>query len=389
VPDPKKPSITGAESSQAFIEALKNGRDKNGHFAIGILVDNRLGESDLSEVRKVCDDHQIILARTWPGNSKSNGHIENNFRIFETFVGDITVTGRNAREISESIAQTIIEIFTQQRNHTPRTRIGSRSPADYPTPDRPPEHIRDAIERLANRFNRETRDIETKWGLIEAARARFEPQSEATQQKLMKQLGKFPSCDLLSAQSKYLARFAKYPDGNYRSEYFMAIVRNHREEIAKRTFNEAWRAGVKRKNELMPPPAPIPPKERAKDILAVFIDMLDLQTPSEWMLELDALSWWLVHYSRQASLPELWTAVEGEVETSKVMSLEQWERIKDYIAAKLGDFLYEPSLEQSPNLQARVKVRGDAPLSTTNLDRQGAKKGPVKSDRHADAPPRD
>ena len=169
----------------------------------------------------------------------------------------------------------------------------------------------------------------------------------------------------------------------------MAIVRNNREEIAKRTFNEAWRAGVKLKNELMPPPAPIPPKERAKDILAVFIDMLDLQTPSEWMLELDALSWWLVHYSRQASLPELWTAVESEVETSKVMSLEQWERIKDYIAARLGDFLYEPSLEQSPNLQARVKVRGDAPLSTTNVDRQGAKKGPVKSDCHAEAPPHD
>jgi len=103
----------------------------------------------------------------------------------------------------------------------------------------------------------------------------------------------------------------------------MAILRHKREEEAKRVFNEAWRAGAARMRELMPPPKPIPPKERAKDILEVFVEILDMATPAEWMVELDALAWWLIHYSRQASLPELWTAVENEVVTSKVMSLKQ------------------------------------------------------------------
>jgi hypothetical protein len=50
-------------------------------------------------------------------------------------------------------------------------------------------------------------------------------------------------------------------------------------------FNEAWRAGAARMRELMPPPKPIPPKERAKDILEVFVDILDMATPAEWMVE--------------------------------------------------------------------------------------------------------
>ncbi len=135
------------------------------------------------------------------------------------------------------------EVCTQQSNHTPRKRLGSRSPADYPTPDIPPEHIRSAVERMANHFNREIRDIEAKWDLIKPAREHYEIQSEESQHKLMKQLGKYPSGDIQFPKTQYLAHVFKYPDQTYRSEYFMAILRHKREEEAKRVFNEPWRAG--------------------------------------------------------------------------------------------------------------------------------------------------
>jgi hypothetical protein len=278
-------SVTAAESSEAFLSALKSGRHQQGAFAIGVLIDNRLGESDLSMVRSFCMEHGIDLARIFAGNSKSNGHIENNFSIFERFVGDVHVSGKTEKEIAASIANVTFEVCTQQRNHTPRKRLGSRSPAVYPTPDRPPEHIRSAVERLANRFNREIRDIEAKWDLIKPAREHFEMQSEASQLKLMQQLGKYPSGDMLFAQTQYLAQVFKCPDQTYRSEYFMAILRHKREEEYKILFNKAWRAGAARMRELMPPPKPIPPKERAKDILEVFVDILDMATPAEWMVE--------------------------------------------------------------------------------------------------------
>gem|GEM_PF-3384356 len=372
-------SVTGAESSDAFLAALKSARQQQDAFAIGVLIDNRLGESDLSTVRSFCIEHGIVLARIFPGNSKSNGNIENNFSIFERFVGDVHVSGKTDKEIAESIANVIVEVFTQQRNHTPRKRLGSRSPADYPTPDRPPEHVRSAVERLASRFNREIRDIEAKWCLIKPARGHFEQMAEASQQKLMKQLGKYPSSDILFAQTQYLAQVMKYPDRTYRSEYFMAILRHKREEEAKRVFNEAWRAGAARMRELMPPPKPIPPKERAKDILEVFVEILDMRTPAEWMVELDALAWWLIHYSRQASLPELWTAVENEVVMSKVMTLEQWGEIKDYLSRLLGDFLYQPIAPPVEKQNVVEKSRADSRPLQKNVDRKGAVKDSKKS----------
>ena len=198
----------------------------------------------------------------------------------------------------------------------------------------------------------------------------------------MKQLGKYPSGDILFAQTQYLAQIFKYPDQTYRSEYFMAILRHKREEEAKRVFNEAWRAGAAQMRELMPPPQPIPPKERAKDILEVFVEILDMATPAEWMVELDALAWWLIHYSRQASLPELWTAVENEVVTSKVMSLKQWGEIKDYLSRLLGDFLYEPIAPPVEKQNVVEKRHADSRPLQKNLDRKGAVKESKKSNSH-------
>lgn len=166
----------------------------------------------------------------------------------------------------------------------------------------------------------------------------------------------------------------------------MAILRNKREEEAKRVFNEAWRAGAARIRELMPPPKPIPPKERAKDILEVFVEILDMATPAEWRLELDALAWWLIHYSRQASLPELWTAVENEVVMSKVMSLEQWGEIKDYLSRLLGDFLYEPIAPPVEKENVGEKIRADSSPLQKNMDRKGAAKKSINLERHRQSP---
>jgi hypothetical protein len=109
-------------------------------------------------------------------------------------------------------------------------------------------------------------------------------------------------------------------------------------------------------------------------------------TPAEWMVELDALAWWLIQYSRQASLPELWTAVENEVVMSKIMSLEQWGEIKDFLSRRLGDFLYEPIAPPVPMQNVVEKRRPDSRPLQKNLDRKGATKGSRKSTSHRHSP---
>ena len=85
-------SISDVENSNAFLEAIKNGNYNEGCFPLGILIDNRLGESDLSLVHEFCKEHNISVIKTFPGNSKSNGNIENNFSIFEKYVGQIDIS---------------------------------------------------------------------------------------------------------------------------------------------------------------------------------------------------------------------------------------------------------------------------------------------------------
>lgn len=84
----------------------------------------------MSDVFRFCKEHGIVVVRTFPGNPKTNGIIEGNFSIFERFVGDLNVSGSTPEEIGRSIATLIIEVFTQLRNHSPRSARGGRTALD-------------------------------------------------------------------------------------------------------------------------------------------------------------------------------------------------------------------------------------------------------------------
>jgi hypothetical protein len=86
--------MTEAESAASFLGALRDGERRAGLCPIGVLIDNRLGDSDIGDAMRFCKEHGIVLVRTFPGNSKTNGIIEGNFSIFERFVGDLEVWGR-------------------------------------------------------------------------------------------------------------------------------------------------------------------------------------------------------------------------------------------------------------------------------------------------------
>src|SRR5690606_33887262 len=100
-------SMTETESATSFLCALRDGERRTGLNPIGVLIDNRLGESDMSDVFRFCKEYGIVLVRTFPGNPKTNGIIEGNFSIFERFVGDLEVSGRTPEELGRSIATAI------------------------------------------------------------------------------------------------------------------------------------------------------------------------------------------------------------------------------------------------------------------------------------------
>jgi transposase InsO family protein len=332
-------NVDATETSENFLAALKVAGTRADTYSVGILIDNRLPDSDLSEIRAFCREHNIILVRTFPGNAKSNGIIEGNFSVFERFVGDIAIVGASPAEIARSIAVVIAEIFTQQRNHSPRASLGGKSPDEVSRGAGRPEQVRTAIERLAKRLEGEERQIAAKWGLIAPAQRHFGAISPESELKIQRELGKYPAKDIIAAQASYIAQIAKHPENRYGPEYFLAILRHHRETIAKGVFNETYRAGLDLWRELAPPSRKTVP-ETAAAVLSEMIAAEGEPTPAHQMLRLDALAWHLARYGATASLPALWERI-GQLAAETIrMSLRWWQAASSYLNDLIGELLH-------------------------------------------------
>lgn len=340
-------NIDRTETSSNFLNALKAGNLKAGTYPIGILIDNRLSDAELSPIHRFCREHNIVLVRTFPGNSKSNGNIENNFSIFEQFVGDLNIIGSTSEEISKSIAQVIVEVFTQLRNHQSRQRLNGETPDEVSTSAKRPEHARDAIEKMATRFQKKEDNIKEKWTLIADARAHFEPLSEQSEIKIKKILAKYPVLDIVAAQAAYLAQIAKYPNETYRSEYFMAILRHKRETKAKGLYNEVYRAGIL-KSRFFDLEKLLSQEELAKTIINTIEEIQREPTPAHRMLRLDALAWSMASIASKVSIGHLWRLVADFAANARKVTLRFWQLVNESMVDRLGALLFYEIDQVSP-----------------------------------------
>jgi transposase InsO family protein len=339
-------SIERAESPAGFLKALKDGKNNADFYAVGVLVDNRIPESDIGPVKSFCEEHGIVIIRTFPGNSKSNGNIESNFGIFDRFVGQVHIEGENPQEIAESMAKNIVEIFTQQRNHQPRKRNGGRTPIEAASESVRPIEVRDELEKLKYRFEKEQIDIEKKFKLIAEIYNDMGEMTEKDLEKFKKQLKSYPYEDILAAVAAYKAQRDKYPLNNYKAGYFMAILRNKREESAKRVYSEAFRSGVE--IILTSPPKYLNPEESALKFVEILKECFDISTPSVRMLHMETLCWWMVDYSTRESLPQLWKTVEKQLQSSVDITTKNLSEVTEYFYSKLGALLYSDDSEKMP-----------------------------------------
>ena len=335
-------SIGETESANTFLSALKAGKDHTGFYAMGILIDNRLGKNvsvDLSSVNAFCVEHGISLIHTFPGNAKSNGTIEGNFSIFEKYVGEIHITGDFAAEVARSVAAVICEIFTQQRNHSPRKRTGGKTPVEDTNNATRPEHMRGAVERLKNRFEQEAANIEEKWQLVKDLLTYFGPLLPASIDKLETELGQYPVIDIIAAKASYLAQLKRHPEKRYGPEYLLAIVRNKREEQSKQIYNEVFRAGIELARQLLPSPY-IPDFILIPKLVELVKSLVNLPSPSHKMLQLESLAWWMVDYNENGSLSDLWRLLEKAVSSCHDISLKSWSFVAEFLVHRIGPLIY-------------------------------------------------
>ena len=336
-------SLTGAESAESFLKALKDGKGKAGFFAMGVLIDNRLTMDEKRSAREFCAEHGIVLVNTFPGNAKSNGIIEGNFSIFEKQVGAVHVQGTTPEEIARSLARNVIEIFTQQRNHGPRKRLGGRTPFEAADGVTRPEHQRSDLERLRDRLLRNELSLEAKMQLIEDLIPRFETMSEESKLKFKHELKPFSADEIMAAKARFTAQQSKHPEAFYRSEYFLAILRYKREENAKAAFNAAFRAshqalgamtaGVLRLRD---------PSQVVIKIVAFLTAAADRPGTSHLLMSLESLCWALIDIFDLRQLPLLWRQIESAIQRCRDISLRKWQVMSEFIHEHIGRYLYDP-----------------------------------------------
>jgi hypothetical protein len=225
--------LTGEETTDNLLEAIKKSKEKTGVAPMAIVLDNRLSEN-LPTIRQYLDEWGIQIIKTFPGNSKSNGIVENNFSIFEKWVGGtVEIKGKNYKELSLSIANVLVEVFTQLRNHQPRRGLNLKSANESlkdacPLSDIEKQKIKDRLRELANRFKNEQATPITSQRKLEAIKQAINDLSPPNPDKFKEALkpSELTADIILQALAVFKQRQQQCPEKKYTHAYFGGIVRN-------------------------------------------------------------------------------------------------------------------------------------------------------------------
>jgi transposase InsO family protein len=235
--DGKTTAIVGGvvrdeENTENLVEALKGAEERTGITPLGIVLDNRLSEN-LPAVRTYFEERGIEIVNIFPGNSKSNGIVEENFNVFDRWVGAIKIEGHTPDQIVRSIMQAMVEIFTQMRNHKPRRGLSFKTATEVMKESAPatPEEdaqVRAKLKTLADRLKKEQSKpfvSDQKKAAIEQAIAQTSPpQPEVFEERLKN--ARFTPDVLLQGLAILDKLRREHPEKTLGHAYYGGIVRN-------------------------------------------------------------------------------------------------------------------------------------------------------------------
>jgi hypothetical protein len=224
--------INREENTENLLTAIQESKHRTGITPMAIVLDNRLSE-DLPAIRSYLDEMGIEIIKIFPGNSKSNGITEGNFNIFDRWVGPVEIKGATPEELSRSIANVLVEIFTQMRNHKPRPGLSLKSAQEvadeavHVTPEEEAD-TRAKLKAMADRLNQEQARPEIseqkRLAIKQAAQVTNHPHPDVLENRLR------PSCyrpDLiLQAIAIFNRQTNLFPEKRFTYHYFGGILRN-------------------------------------------------------------------------------------------------------------------------------------------------------------------
>jgi transposase InsO family protein len=241
--DGKTTAIVGGiigreENTKNLKDSLQDAEQKTGIVPMGIVLDNRLSEN-LPAIAPYLKERGIEIIKTFPGNPKSNSIIEENFNIFDRYVGKIVINGTTPVEIARSITQTIVEIFTQMKNRKPRRSYSYKNltevmeEADPGTPEEQAQarlQIKILADRLKNEQAQPIVSAEKKTAINLAIQKTTPPSPDVFENVL--QNSRFTPDLILGSLAILEQKRQEHPEKNYGHTYFGGILRKRADQQA-------------------------------------------------------------------------------------------------------------------------------------------------------------
>jgi hypothetical protein len=236
--------VSHGETTENLKKLLELGEKNSGMTPLAIVIDNRLSEN-LPAIKEYLDSRGIVIVKTFPGNPKSNGITEGNFSVFESWVGGkVEISGNTNEEISKSIAEMLVEVFTQLRSHAPRKSLSNKSATEVMSQIPPATHeetvaAKEKLQELADRFKSEQAQpllSEQKKVAIEQAIQHAKPKDgELFRTRLKPSI--YTADLILQSIAVFERAKQKFPEKNYDHTYYAGILRNHANDQAVEWLN--------------------------------------------------------------------------------------------------------------------------------------------------------
>ncbi len=254
--------ISDEETAEAVASTIQEHIKSHGD-PLSVLIDN--SKANLSEeVEALLKARGIIDIKAYPGNAETKGDIEGEFSKIAEKIGDIRINGKTESEIASSIAETVIRLYVDMRNQTPRCSVCDRVPIEMMKYKPSEDERRDALKSFnkrkevseAIRADKSVKIPEEKelliTGVIERNRL------EVTDiDRFKKALSKYDSKAIEEAEDAFYAYSVReaFEETKRTGQYFVGVVKNkqieidqeRKKEILKNRYctNEEW----KRKKE--------------------------------------------------------------------------------------------------------------------------------------------
>ncbi len=230
--------ISEVETAEVVFLTIKEHISKHG-LPESVLIDNSKANLS-SKVEEQLKEEKIIRIEAFPWRPETKGTVEGEFGKIGSRIGEIEIRGNTEKELARSILTTIVDIYAEMSNQTPRCSGCPLKPSDLMNYVATEDERENAVQalRLQQQKSREGRKkagftiSEKKAVLIEGIidRNRLEITDK---ERFYKTLNSYDTKALEQSENDFYvySRKENFDKSKRTGQYFIGIVKNKQREI--------------------------------------------------------------------------------------------------------------------------------------------------------------